>query len=414
MKKTMKGMLGILLISMVMFSCKKEDPPVADFSASATDVFTGAVVTFTDLSTNSPSTWDWNFGDQTASTEQNPTHTYTVAGVYTVSLTTTNEGGSNTATKTDYITVTVELTKAEKLVAYVEDPSSPAKNYGNTDVAAIKTADHVHTQWLLQNVHIIDIRSDTDYDAGHIDGAVNMGEDEVLDYLETTNLDAFGEIAIVCASGQTAGWVTSLARLLGYDKVYSMKWGMCSWHSDFSGSWNGAPSNGGIASFDKIAVPKGAPGELPDLSTTSGSTGQEILESRIDAVEAEGFTGVNILNSVVLPNRANYYIVNYWSLADYDAIGHIIGSMQYTPKGSLASDADLLTLPTDKTIVIYCHSGQNSAGVACYLRVLGYDAKSLKFGTNNMIYDSMTGGKWNGALAPDGLVFDYDYVLTTK
>ncbi len=42
---------------------------------------------FKDLSTNSPTSWSWDFGDGGSSTEQNPSHTYTTPGVYSVRLT---------------------------------------------------------------------------------------------------------------------------------------------------------------------------------------------------------------------------------------------------------------------------------------------------------------------------------------
>ncbi len=48
---------------------------------------------------------------------------------------------------------------------------------------------------------------------------------------------------------------------------------------------------------------------------------------------------------------------------------------------------DLKTLPTDKTIVVYCYTGQTSANMAAYLQVLGYDAKSLLFGASGMFLD---------------------------
>lgn len=410
MKKTMKGMLGVLLISMVMFSCKKEDPPVANFSADATDVFTGAVVTFTDLSTNNPTTWAWNFGDQTASTEQNPTHTYTEAGIYTVSLTTTNEGGSNTATKSDYITVTVELTEAEKLVAYIEDPISPAANYANTAMPAIKTADHVRSLQLLQKVYLVDIRGASDYDAGHIDGAVNVTTANLLTHIEGVDLTPYDEVSIICYSGQTAGWATSLLRLLGYDKVYSLKWGMCSWNAATSGSWTSASNvnNSRSAQFTATPTAKGAAGDLPTL-TTGGATPQDILEARVDAVLAEGFSAAAIGNATVYGALSSYYIVNYWPEAHYTDMKHIEGAMQYTPKEDIASTTFLNTLPTNKPVVVYCYSGQTSANMAAYLRVLGYDALSLKFGANGMIHDEMTAGKWD-----DSFIFDYPIVPTTK
>ncbi|MBD3402043.1 PKD domain-containing protein [candidate division GN15 bacterium] len=81
--------------------------PVADFSGSPTSGDEPLAVQFTDLSTNSPTSWSWDFGDGVGtSTAQNPSYTYQTAGTYTVSLTATNAYGSDTETKTDYITVT--------------------------------------------------------------------------------------------------------------------------------------------------------------------------------------------------------------------------------------------------------------------------------------------------------------------
>jgi vibriolysin len=80
-------------------------PPVADFSGSPTSGGTPLTVNFTDLSTNSPTSWLWNFGDTGTSTVQNPSHTYTSPGTYTVTLTATNSSGSDGETKTNYITV---------------------------------------------------------------------------------------------------------------------------------------------------------------------------------------------------------------------------------------------------------------------------------------------------------------------
>ncbi|HOS82928.1 MAG TPA: PKD domain-containing protein [Methanolinea sp.] len=52
------------------------------------------MVSFTDLSTGNPTSWSWNFGDGTTSTLQNPTHTYTTPGTYTVALRITTASGA--------------------------------------------------------------------------------------------------------------------------------------------------------------------------------------------------------------------------------------------------------------------------------------------------------------------------------
>src|SRR5262249_34602542 len=74
--------------------------PVAAFSASPTSGLAPLTVAFTDTSTGSITAWTWAFGDGTGSTVQFPIHTYSTPGTYTVQLTVTGPGGSNTVTKT--------------------------------------------------------------------------------------------------------------------------------------------------------------------------------------------------------------------------------------------------------------------------------------------------------------------------
>src|SRR5262249_55594616 len=80
--------------------------PIAAFSASPISGQAPLTVAFTDASTGSITAWTWAFGDGTGSTMQVPIHTYSTPGTYTVQLTVTGPGGSNTVTKPGYITVT--------------------------------------------------------------------------------------------------------------------------------------------------------------------------------------------------------------------------------------------------------------------------------------------------------------------
>jgi len=80
--------------------------PVTSFIATPTSGISPLAVQFTDQSAGTPTSWSWNFGDGTTSILQNPSHTYSAIGDYTVSLTTANVFGSNTATKGNYIQVT--------------------------------------------------------------------------------------------------------------------------------------------------------------------------------------------------------------------------------------------------------------------------------------------------------------------
>ena len=84
----------------------------AIFTASSTSGYSPLSVKFNDWSTGSPKSWYWDFGDGTTSTEQNPTHTYTRAGTYTVTLTVSGSCGTDTVSKTNYITVKLPTASA--------------------------------------------------------------------------------------------------------------------------------------------------------------------------------------------------------------------------------------------------------------------------------------------------------------
>jgi len=89
------------------------NPPIAQFTADVQSGCESISVQFTDLSTNNPTEWLWDFGDGNTSTEQSPLHTYNAPGQYTVSLTVSNADGEDVAETEGYITVwqnpTVEL-----------------------------------------------------------------------------------------------------------------------------------------------------------------------------------------------------------------------------------------------------------------------------------------------------------------
>lgn len=116
-------------------------PPIADFTVADRTVIEGGAVAFTDLSTNNPTSWAWDFGDGGTSTSQNPSHVYSAAGTYTVSLTATNTDGSDTETKTAYITVNVESgyepprPAGVLLEIYAASPGSARWDHANWDEA---------------------------------------------------------------------------------------------------------------------------------------------------------------------------------------------------------------------------------------------------------------------------------------
>ena len=81
-------------------------PPVASFAASVTSGAAPLALNFQNSSTGTITSYAWTFGDGTTSTVANPAHVYSAVGVYSVALTVTGPGGTNTQTRTNYVTVT--------------------------------------------------------------------------------------------------------------------------------------------------------------------------------------------------------------------------------------------------------------------------------------------------------------------
>ena len=81
----------------------------AEFSADVTSGEAPLDVQFTDYSTGSPTSWSWNFGDGSLSTLQNPSHTYTSADTYTVTLSISDGTNSDFEVKADYIEVSAPV-----------------------------------------------------------------------------------------------------------------------------------------------------------------------------------------------------------------------------------------------------------------------------------------------------------------
>ncbi|MCU0408422.1 MAG: rhodanese-like domain-containing protein, partial [Bacteroidales bacterium] len=157
------------------------------------------------------------------------------------------------------------VNEAEVLATYLESSESPLKkDFVNSDMPTIIAADEVKTLNETNQVYIIDIRSAADFAAGHIKNAHNVALADILTHIKGINLASYTKVAVVCYTGQTSGFATSILRIMGYDKAYSLKWGMCSWHADFAGRWNTAIASGNAyqSQFTATATEKGAKGEL--------------------------------------------------------------------------------------------------------------------------------------------------------
>lgn len=242
----------------------------------------------------------------------------------------------------------------------------------------------------IPGYNVFDLRSASDFSAGHIKGAVNVA---LKDVVTTAASYTDKPILVVCYTGQTAGQAVMALRLSGYSNAVVLKWGMAGWNPAFKGPWTSnsgyeTAANGNIAVGNSNWVTTEAPAAgsyAEPVWTSSFTDGASILKERVQAVLDAGFAPVAATD--VLANPTGYSTVNYWSQADYASFGHFSGAYNF-PVISLAGDL-VKGLDPSKQELVYCYTGQTSSIATFWLNVLGYQTKSIGFGANRLVYDQL-------------------------
>lgn len=273
----------------------------------------------------------------------------------------------------------------ETLLSYLESHL----NFITEDAFPIISAEDVKENLKNPKYHIIDIRSESWFEYGHIKGAKNLNAEDLLTYFESTIIPAdFEKIVLICYSGQSASYFAGLLRIAGYNNVYSLKWGMSSWRQDFAeNAWLKNINNDYASKLETSENNKPDHGIQPELKTGQ-SDAKEILKARLTELFKIPYKDLIVTPSDVFENSSNYFVVNYTSKDNYN-LGHIAGALNYQPKTSLTSATDLLTLPVDKPIAVYDETGLKAAYVVAYLNVLGYKTGNMAYGANGFMNDHL-------------------------
>ncbi len=259
----------------------------------------------------------------------------------------------------------------------------------------ITTAENVYTIMtdadVTDDYYIIDIRSEEHYNEGHIEWAVNATLGGILDAAQ--NADG-KPIIVACYTGQGAGHAVVALRLSGFSDAKVLKWGMSSWNEATAASWINGTGDAAVGNTNW----SNAPGDI-QVNTAHDAPVIEYLENDPAEILSEqvakmlegGFSGVP--NESVLGTPTDYFINNFWATLDIEHYGNISTAYQVNPL-TLANGEYAYLDPAGK-VVTYCWTGQTSSIVTAYLTVLGYEAYSLKFGTNGMIYSNLESHKWS-------------------
>lgn len=262
-----------------------------------------------------------------------------------------------------------------------------------------------------KNNLIVDLRSPGSFSKGHVKGAVNKQFKELPGYLETgIKPFEYERIILVCDDAQVSGYTTCLLRLMGYGNVFAMRWGMSGWNKEYARNvW----LRGVSGKFEtKLEVTPNEPPPakgMPEFGTGL-STGKEIGDARFGKLFREGTDSILISADDVFSNPDKYFIINFERKDKYDD-GHIPGAVRYKPESTLGFTDAMATIPSDRIVVVYCGSGHLSGFATAYLRLFGYDARTLKYGNNSFMYDKMVAEKAVLSWLPFTLAESNDFPL---
>jgi len=180
--------------------------------------------------------------------------------------------------------------------------------------------------------------------------------------------------------------------MMGYGNVYAMRWGMGGWNKSYAQEgWINGSSGKYEARLETEARETPAPGLMPDPGTGL-TTGKEVADARFRKLFKEGTGEILVSADEIFSDPAKFFVINLERKDKYDA-GHIPGAVRYKPESTLGFPDMMATIPADRTVVIYCGTGHNSAFASAFLRLFGYDARTLRYGNNSFMYNKMVSEK---------------------
>ncbi len=244
----------------------------------------------------------------------------------------------------------------EGVMAYFAN--KPAHNY------KIPQKDFVDKVRAGEDMFILDIRQPDVYAEGHAKGAVNAPWGPALGDV-FTQIPAGKPVMVYCYTGQTAGQAVMTLNLAGFE-AYSVNLG-----------WNL-----GISKVEGVEdVVETTANDFPGTETTIDidvlTAVKEYYSALASAEIKNNIIAENNLKDLLDAEDPSIYVLSIRSAEHYDE-GHIAGAANI-PWGP-GMERSFATLPKDKTIAVYCYTGQTAGQTVAGLRLLGYDAVSLRGG----------------------------------
>jgi len=237
------------------------------------------------------------------------------------------------------------------------------------DIASNVKASDLHMQIAEGDApYIVSLRKAVDYANGHIPGAVNMA------FGELAALPIDENILVYCYTGQSASFGAAVLGVLGYD-VSNLLHGMSSWSDDpaiYVTRFN-PESDQGDYNVETVANTGGSYGD-PSLENTTSSAESDIVAAAAATVSPSYITAADL--HMKIAEGEDMTVVDLRAADNY-AAGHIPGAINFG-LSALADNLDKIN--PDAPVYAYCYTGHSASQAVALLRMLGYDAYTIKFG----------------------------------
>lgn len=306
-----------------------------------------------------------------------------------------------------------ENSESPLLLSYIESTGRYRFNEGKTE-----TINSYQLYVSLGNYHVIDVRSREDFLSGHISGSVNIAKNRLIDHLRGLDSVSAKAKVLVCRNGFESAFLACLAKLDGLNNVLVLRYGMAAWNADFAYEWmNNINTYPGDLDYylDNYILPQFPHTPLPMLNELEGNNTEEKLHRRIVQV----LNDINTIDfQIVNPKSIFFRFTDAYNYYDYtqnkfenpvmicygdqnlfqlsgssdpNLPSHPPGTRNINPpvKNNHLSDDYIQKIPSDKLVLIYSSDGHDSAYLCAYLRVLGYETKSMLFGANSFGWNRM-------------------------
>ncbi|MCC6166619.1 MAG: hypothetical protein IT329_05265, partial [Caldilineaceae bacterium] len=195
---------------------------------------------------------------------------------------------------------------------------------------------------------IVDVREESEYAEGHVEGAINIPIRTLAQNLALIPKDK--PVVVYCASGHRAGMATTALRVLGYDNVRS-----------FPGGWKAWSAAGEPVSTDAVQAEAGT---APEIDPALVSAVDEFLSGI-----PEGFYSIGTVEKLSEAMDAGAFLIDVREPSEF-AEGAIPGAVNI-PIRTLGKSLD--QIPADQPVVVYCASGHRAALSTAALQIMGFD-----------------------------------------